>query len=218
MRCPLCETDNLEILYEDTRRFYGCQCCGLACVAPQQFLSREAERSHYDRHENSPLDLRYRRFLSRLCTPLLELLAPRSLGLDFGSGPGPTLSIMFAESGHRMAIYDPYYAPQPSVFEDDYDFITASEVVEHLHAPRVELNRLWECLRPGGYLGIMTKRLLGRQEFERWHYKNDPTHVCFFALSTFQWLADQWQAELLVPADDVVLLRKRPRNSVSGAD
>jgi len=27
---------------------------------------------------------------------------------DGGSGPGPTLSVMFAEAGYDIAIYDPY--------------------------------------------------------------------------------------------------------------
>jgi len=31
-------------------------------------------------------------------------IAPISLGLDFGSGPGPTLSLMLEEQGHRVAI------------------------------------------------------------------------------------------------------------------
>jgi len=54
----------------------------------------------------------------------------------------------------------------------------------------------------------MTKRVLDRQAFSSWHYKNDPTHVCFFSIKTFQWIAARWGADLTVPEKDVVLFTK----------
>jgi 2-polyprenyl-3-methyl-5-hydroxy-6-metoxy-1,4-benzoquinol methylase len=90
-----------------------------------------------------------------------------------------------------------------------YDFITASEVVEHLHHPRFELERLWSALRPRGILGIMTKRVRDQHAFANWHYKNDPTHVIFFSEATFVWLSRYWSAELQVVGPDVVLFRKQ---------
>lgn len=129
-------------------------------VPPVQFLSEEDEKGRYDLHQNSPYDQGYRRFLHCIFIPMRNLLAPGSRGLDFGSGPWPTVSIMFEEIGHSMAIYDHFYARNPSALEKQYDFITATEVVEHLHNPQNELDRLWACLKPGGRLGIMTKPLL----------------------------------------------------------
>jgi len=107
-----------------------------------------------------------------------------------------------------MAIYDPFYAPDLSVLETQYAFVTATEVAEHLHHPGRDLNKLWSCLKPGGTLGIMTKLALNQEAFRKWHYKNDPTHVCFFTRASFAWLGAQWQAELLFPAQDVILLGK----------
>lgn len=107
-----------------------------------------------------------------------------------------------------MAVYDHFYAREPGVFSQKYQFITATEVVEHLHKPRMELERLWRCLVPGGVLGIMTKLALEREEFARWHYKNDFTHVCFFSRTTFRWLAAEWQAEITFPANDVIFIHK----------
>ena len=54
----------------------------------------------------------------------------------------------------------------------------------------------------------MTKRVLDHEAFSRWHYKNDPTHVCFFAVQTFEWLASLWGASLTVVGDAVVILEK----------
>jgi hypothetical protein len=177
-------------------------------VLPHQFLSSKEEKSVYDLHENSADDPGYRRFLSRLFDPLSQRLASNSYGLDFGSGPGPTLSVMFEEAGHSMDIYDPFYAPEIKLLQQQYDFIVASEVVEHLHHPRQELDRLWSCLKPNGMLGIMTKRVINQEAFSRWHYKSDPTHVCFFSTETFRWLADLWHATLIIPEKDVVLFAK----------
>ncbi|MCP4421096.1 MAG: class I SAM-dependent methyltransferase [Chloroflexi bacterium] len=207
--CPLCISDDCVLFFEDDKRpFYHCPICSLVFVPQTHFLSASAEKAEYDLHQNSPTDLGYRRFLSRLFLPMQERLAPNSLGLDFGSGPGPTLSLMFKEVGQRMEIYDPFYAPETAVFNNTYDFITATEVVEHLHKPKKELYQLWSLLKPSGTLGIMTKLMINQEAFAKWHYKNDLTHVCFFSQKTFIWLATQWQAELTFLHNDVILLQK----------
>ena len=208
LSCPLCQVSAASPFFQDHRDYFRCPECALVFVPPQQFLSAEEEKAVYDQHENSADDPAYRQFLNRLFKPLSQQLQANSYGLDFGSGPGPTLSVMFNEAGHSMANYDCFYAPQNSLLQQQYDFITATEVVEHLHHPRQELDRLWSCLKPRGSLGIMTKRVLSQEAFSHWHYKNDPTHVCFFSLETFQWLANYWQAALTIPEKDVVIFSK----------
>jgi hypothetical protein len=204
----LCRASEGNPFYRDSREYFRCPVCALVFVLPYQFLSPEEEKSVYALHENSDDDPGYRRFLSRLFDPVFQLLAPNSYGLDFGSGPGPTLSVMFQEAGHSMEIYDPFFAPEIKLLEQQYDFIVASEVVEHLHYPREELDRLWSCLKPNGLLGIMTKRVIDQDAFSQWHYKNDPTHVCFFSTETFRWLSDHWCSILTFPKKDVVLFTK----------
>jgi SAM-dependent methyltransferase len=210
LRCPLCAAtvENSHFHRDQHRDYYRCPHCHLIHVPPSQFLSLEAERTEYDKHQNLPDDVGYRKFLSRLFTPLDNRLRPSSYGLDFGSGPGPTLSLMFEEAGHKVALFDPFYAPQKHVLRRQYDFITASEVVEHFHTPATELALLWSILKPGGWLGIMTKLALDQAAFSRWHYKNDLTHVCFYSTKTMDWLARQWQAEILQVDKDVFLFQK----------
>jgi SAM-dependent methyltransferase len=211
MRCPLCHGTDTPLFHEDDRRpYHRCGHCRLVFVPPEHFLPRSQERAHYDLHENDPADERYRAFLDRLCAPLLERLAPGSVGLDFGSGPGPTLSVMLEEAGHRVDLFDPAYADHPQVFDRQYDFITASEVVEHLHDPAGQLQRLWDCLRPGGVLAVMTGMVRDQSAFADWHYVRDPTHVCFYSSETFAWLASHWSARHEQVARDVTLLT-RPR-------
>jgi len=208
--CPLCLTENVREFYQDKRRdYYQCQVCGLVFVPFSQFLSAADEKRRYDLHQNSPQDPDYRCFLSRLFMPLQKHLAPGSHGLDFGSGPEPTLSTMFEEAGHPMTLFDHFYEPVPAVLEQQYDFITATEVVEHLHDPRKELERLWSCLKQGGWLGIMTNLAVDQKTFSQWYYKNDLTHVCFFSQQAFSWLARHWQADVAFANNDVVFFQKR---------
>jgi len=171
-------------------------------------MDAAAEKVRYDLHTNTPDDAAYRKFLYRMFAPMRERTAQQSDGLDFGSGPGPTLSLMFEECGYHMQVYDCFYAHDERVFDRQYDFITATEVVEHLHRPWVELNRLWCCLKPGGLLGIMTSRYDSVEHFNRWHYKRDPTHVLFFSTESFMWISRRWKAELEVIDNDIVILRK----------
>ena len=108
-----------------------------------------------------------------------------------------------------MVIYDHFYAKNPGVFDQKYDFIAASEVVEHLHNPRAELDKLWGCLKPGGLLGIMTRLLTEKIDFDNWHYKREDTHVCFFTKESFEWLGSRWNVRPRFK-DDSVILFKRP--------
>ncbi|MFA0697998.1 class I SAM-dependent methyltransferase, partial [Vibrio sp. 10N.222.49.C9] len=78
-----------------------------------------------------------RKFLSRVQIPLAERIGSHKQGLDFGCGPGPTLSLMMQEAGHDVDLYDLYYYPDTKVLNKRYDFITATEVIEHLYQPDV---------------------------------------------------------------------------------
>jgi len=210
--CPLCQSADSVLFGEDRRRrYWRCPVCRLVFVARHDLLTAEEEKAEYDLHENTPDDMGYRRFLSRLFIPLQQRLAADARGLDFGCGPGPTLSVMAAEYGLQMQLYDPFYAPDQSVLEQRYDFITATEVVEHLHHPGEELDRLWQLLQPGGILAIMTKLVIDRQAFQNWHYKNDRTHVRFYSRLTFYWLAEKWLAQLVFIDKDVIFLQKNGR-------
>ena len=209
--CPLCTARRVRHHCRDRERsFLRCDDCGLVFVPSSQFLSREDEKRRYDLHQNSPDNEGYRRFLQRMFIHLQECLAPGSAGLDFGSGPEPLLARMFRAAGHSMAIFDHFYGPDPAPLEGRYDFITATEVVEHLREPKRELEQLWACLKPGGVLGVMTRPVVGLDEFPTWYYKNDRTHVCFFSPETFHWLAAAWDASVTFPESDIVLFWKKP--------
>jgi 2-polyprenyl-3-methyl-5-hydroxy-6-metoxy-1,4-benzoquinol methylase len=211
--CPLCVGEKIKPYIEDeSRQYYICQNCQLVFVDPLNRLNAEQEKAEYDKHNNSPNDLAYRNFLSRLQNPVLTMLAVGDRGLDFGCGPGPTLSVMFEECGFDVDLYDKYYFDDKSKLENYYNFIVATEVAEHLYQPGEVIKKLWYQLLPGGVLGLMTKLVIDKEAFVAWHYKNDPTHVCFFSKTSFLWLAMELSADINFIGSDVILLQ-RPINN-----
>ena len=211
LHCPLCGHSSTGTFHRDKIREYRlCRQCGMVFVPPEFYLTAQLEKAEYDLHRNELDDPGYRKFLSRLAEPMLKKLAPASRGLDFGCGPGPALAEMFTQAGHRVSLYDVFYQPNPDALEQSYQFITATEVVEHLHRPGEVLARLWHMLEPGGYLGIMTKLVRDADAFANWHYKNDPTHVCFFSEHSWRWWAAKNCATLERMGADVMVLGKLP--------
>ena len=207
--CRVCLCEDTALFWSGERQSYHrCRRCGAVCLESSALPDLVAEERRYREHRNDPADSGYRAFLGRLAAPLLERLAPASRGLDFGCGPGPALAAMLGEAGHQVALYDPFFAPDASVLDCTYDFVTATEVVEHLHRPHDEFRRLRGLLRPGGWLGIMTKFLVEPELFGNWRYRRDLTHVTFYDEGTFRYLAGLLGLDMFVPEPDVVLLQR----------
>lgn len=207
--CPLCGSDKIQLYFEDKNRIYlSCLECFLVFVPREFHLSKTAEKSEYDLHNNDPMDPGYAKFLSRLSKPLQKRLANEQKGLDFGCGPGPVLDQVMKDHGHDMDLYDPFYFNNRVIFSKKYDFITATEVVEHLHDPGKEFDLLFDLLIRGGWIGIMTKLVIDKEKFSQWHYIRDLTHVCFYSQSTFKYIARRYEASLTFIGNDVILLQK----------
>jgi len=208
MTCPLCLNNDFQHYHQDKiRNYWQCAVCQLVFVQPEQYVTTQQEKAIYDQHQNSADDLGYRQFLNKLLVPLIQRLKSNALGLDFGSGPGPAISIMLKELGFTVYNYDINYANHYELLAVEYDFITCTEVLEHLHHPHKELSMLANMLKKDAYLGIMTKRVIDKDRFKSWHYKNDPTHVCFYSIATFEYIAEYWHFTLEVINSDTVILK-----------
>lgn len=206
--CPLCACPRAYPLPVAGKRYHRCLACELVWLDEAYHLDEAAEKAVYDGHDNRVDDPRYRAFLMRAFGEVQSRVLPPASGLDFGCGPGPALVAMGREAGYQMAGYDKFYADLPALLTRQYDFITSTEVIEHIAEPRPVLELLWGCLKPGGLLVLQTQRVLGDERFRHWRYRHDPTHIVFFAEASFQVLAASWQAELSFPHADVAVLRK----------
>ncbi|MDT8385814.1 MAG: class I SAM-dependent methyltransferase [Gammaproteobacteria bacterium] len=208
--CPLCRHPSDFLCADRRRRFYHCPQCELISADPASHLPPEAERANYDLHHNDPADPRYRAFLNRLAEPLLARLQPGMVGLDYGCGPGPTLSGMLREAGMVMHDFDPLYAPDDTLLAREYDFVTCTEVVEHFCDPGAAWPQLAARVRPGGWLGVMTWKVPDPEAaaFRGWGYKGDPTHVSFYHADTFEWLGRELGFAVETIDERVVLMNK----------
>lgn len=211
--CPLCATPNATLIYTQPRgplsgrEYYHCAHCQLIHVPKQFHLSAAAEKSIYDLHQNNPDDSGYRKFLKRLLVPMLERLPKAAQGLDFGCGPGPALATLFKEAGFSCCNYDIYYEHVPQRLQRSYDFVVCTEVIEHVAQPQQIFDQLLACVKPGGYLGIMTQRWTELAYFKAWQYRNDPTHIVFFHERTFHWLATKFALDITIYPRDVVIFK-----------
>lgn len=212
--CPLCHTNDssqpsLHEYHKDCKRTYmRCDCCDLVSVPDEFLLSSKEEKSIYDLHENNSDDVGYRKFLARAFNPLTEKISNRAIGLDYGCGPGPTISKMGKEMSIRIEDYDLYYFNHPELLQKKYDFVIMTEVIEHVADAVSLLRQLDSLLKPNAILAIMTKRVIKQQKFGNWHYKNDLTHIRFYSLKTFEWIAKNLNWRLEIIDKDVVFFYK----------
>ncbi len=204
--CPLCRAPRSTLHHKGTdRSFWHCRGCDLVFVAPQERLSYDAEVARYKLHRNVDDDPKYIAFLSRLADQVIARTPVGARGLDYGCGPSTALAQIFTRAGRPTESYDPAFRPDAAVLEGNYDFLTCSEVVEHLHEPFELLERFGALVRPGGVIGIMTTFRDPAVPFGEWWYQRDPTHVCFYSEASMRWIARSlgWRVEL--PAASVGL-------------
>jgi len=150
----------------------------------------------------------YRDFLSQLLLPTLKRISKSSEGLDYGSGPNPSLSILFRENQIKVDDYDIYFANNTEALTKTYDFITCSETAEHFKDPRKEFQQINKLLKPKGLLALMTLTFDPEEvEFEDWFYRLDPTHVFFYQVRTLEFVAGMIGAELEKISNRVFLFK-----------
>ena len=200
MICIICKNQKAAIFTNiKQKRYWKCSYCEAIFLDKEFYLSSNDEYKHYLTHNNDVNDPRYKQFLSNLMLPLIDRIKLKSIGLDYGCGPGPALSLMLREKGYQMFNYDPFFHPKKSNLLKKYDFISCSETVEHFHNPFYEFTRFNELLNVGGIIGIMTNFHSKENIFENWYYIKDPTHVVFYSKNTFLIIAKmfKWDCEFL---------------------
>jgi len=188
-KCPLCgELGQFSSVTNLKRVFFRCPSCDLLFVDPSHLLSPEEEKKRYESHNNDIQDPRYQDFLRPLYEVVHQTFPSTAKGLDFGAGPGPALSEMLKKQGFEIELYDPFFWPNKKALDTQYDFISASEVVEHFSDPSREFKLLRSLLKPEGALFVMTLPHAPEVDLSQWYYLKDPTHVCAYSRTTFNWI------------------------------
>jgi len=195
--CPLCASTgpHTQLVGPKAREYLLCPNCQLIFMAREFLPDRATEEARYKAHQNGPQDAGYVRFINQAITPALPWLNSSMRGLDFGCGPTPTLSGLLKAHGLHCDNYDPYFFPD--LPGNQFDYIFATEVVEHFYNPGQELQRISGYLKQGCILTIMTEPWLTVEGFADWHYAKDITHVCFYHASTLEYICSHYGFEIL---------------------
>jgi len=192
IKCTLCNS-KVDLFYESNlkkyfKKYYKCTNCSSILLDPLNLLSREEERKRYETHNNDVEDPGYQTFVSPIVNEIERRFNAGHTGLDFGAGTGPVITKLLREKGFKIELYDPFFWDRPEILESKYDYIACCEVAEHFHYPGKEFKLLRSLLKPGGALYCMTEVYSEDTDFERWYYKNDPTHVFFYHKHALEWI------------------------------
>jgi len=186
--CNLCGSRAQPFHQTLGREYFECSECKAVLLDPEFYVSAEDEMYRYQTHNNDIEDPRYQNFVMPLVDAVKEHYESPSYGLDYGCGTGPVAAKLLDDAGYSVSTYDPYFHKNPTVFQEQYDFIISSEVIEHFHHPAKEFRLLKGLLKPGGHLYCMTLRYADDIDFKDWHYVHDETHVIFYREETARWI------------------------------
>ncbi|WOT05286.1 methyltransferase domain-containing protein [Shewanella youngdeokensis] len=205
-RCPLCFSDNSTLFFENKKRcLYHCQLCKMVFADANSHLPPNAEQQQYRRANNK------RRQLSQFLFELVsqcETSEKPLLGLNFGRTLDSKSLRRITQRGHQINQYDPSIAPWNKQLMQHYDFICCYRVFEHFRLPNKEWALISELIKPGGWIAISTPLLTELNGFDKWHHKNNLTHVSFYQQQSFKYLAESVGFKLLFAANDLILVQK----------
>ncbi|WP_410877538.1 class I SAM-dependent methyltransferase [Myroides sp. DW712] len=203
MECPLCQR---PLSHKIDSFYYHCSTCFAYVKDIYHYFSAEQEKRHYEFHNNDVHDLGYQKFTSPITNEILAYYGPDTLGLDFGCGKGPVITKQLVDRGYTINLYDPYFHPDSSYVNHQYDYIFSCEVFEHFHHPHQEIIHLKSLLKPKGRLLIMTHLYANQVPFESWYYRKDETHVFIYTAQTFDYIATHYQFQLEKITDRLIIL------------
>lgn len=198
--CFFCDSDCIDPLAVRNRTYYACRSCGGIFLDRRQRLEPAAEKARYEKHENSLKNGGYRAYLEDFMHTVLDFSRGVLSGsgftvFDYGSGPEPAFVELLRENGYEARGFDPYFAPDTTVFPGGAALVTALEVVEHFADPAGDFVRMAACVKPGGLLAVRTQLLPAVPDimacFAGWWYREDPTHISFYGEKTLHLVAER---------------------------
>ncbi len=209
--CKICSSATTTIKNQKTdKSYYRCKECDYIFLDEKFYIDESRERLHYDKHDNNFECHGYVEMFERLIDEFLTLDEVRD-ALDFGCGEGEVLPILLEKNGVSCDRYDLFYFPQKVYKDKKYDLIVSTEVIEHLASPLEVLEELSLHLKEGAYLLLMTRfHPQNDEKFLEWFYIRDITHIGFFSLKTFEYLASKLSLGIVKHnSKNTILFKKR---------
>ena len=222
--CPLCLSGDAALLtavpareiVDSYRRGFGidvsrlvrtesvstfqCYECGLIYHSP---LS-SGDSLFYEDLCKRPFYYEKDKFEYRHAISFLKDHRPRTV-LDFGCGNGRFLSKIKGEfevkgAEHNRKAVEELIAQDIALDsqDDTYDFIMASQVLEHSHSPRDCLDRITDKLKPGGYLFLSVPNPESPYIKEIFNPLDlPPHHISRWPKRSLEWVAAHYDLKIL---------------------
>lgn len=214
MKCPFCRKSNLYLINDRTNSYWRCKNCKGVVRDKSFLLPAEEQKKRYLCHNNDVNDPGYKKFLKDFILPVIEdaekdfsiIQTPVKRIIDYGCGPIKLKSFSnlnciisdminenkstnknFFASDCTLLQWDPFFYANLKAFEYPADLVCCLEVVEHFENTRDDFKCLANTCRVGGIVVIGTMLVPESDEdFKKWWYKSDATHVSFFSLESLK--------------------------------
>ncbi len=208
MNCKVCGSEDITLYVRNKKReFLRCSLCELVFVPEKFFLTIAQERTRYELHDNSIENKGYTDFLDKVVAIITERFPVDSTILDFGSGAGAVLGTLLHKKRYSCESYDPLFNIQCNDGAKTYDIIVICEVIEHLRLLQDDLAFIKKRLKPHGTVIIRTQLYPDAENFLKWWYIQDLTHINFFSPITIDFVASQLNRTVSSTAEkDIFLL------------
>lgn len=191
-KCKICNNSTASITDTKTQKIYHkCSECCYIFLDEEFYIDNVREKKHYDKHHNSFESLGYVKMFEDLIEEFVsEHKKSIKTALDFGCGEGEVLPILLERSGIACDRYDLFYFPNKVYEGKKYDLILSTEVFEHLQNPLEVFKKLLLHVEKNGYILLMSAfHPNSDEEFLKWWYIRDITHIGFFNIATFEYIA-----------------------------
>lgn len=210
MKCKICSA--ITECFEDIelkKNYFYCSSCEFIFLDKKCFITTENEKNQYDQHNNSLENQGYVDMFNDFLDFTLKGLHVKT-ALDFGSGPTPVLAELLKRRDLHVEHFDKFYQPKKVYENKSYDLITSTEVFEHLENPKEILHDLVKLLNPNGVISLMTLFHTNKQEdFLKWWYRRDPTHITFFTPKSIEIMASECGLKVLKTDNKrIIILQK----------
>lgn len=214
--CPLCGGRTEMRFHEKTSRHYlWCETCDLVSVAPADRVTRESEANRYLEHDNGFHKTGYVRMLSRFLDRAVDpwVPAPGSRLLDYGCGYAPVMTAIARGRGYEARGWDPFFLPDATALQRTYDVVAACEVMEHVVFPGEAFGRIRNLLEPEGIFAVRSSLHPSTwEDFFRFWYIRDRTHVSYFSATTVEYCAGKFGFSVELCEDPFWVLRKHAQH------
>ncbi len=210
--CKICQTPS-PVFYRDSRVFYKCPECWL--IFTHDTVAPTAAEQHYKgQWAGSGADF-WQQQVSGLLSYINRYRVPQRI-LDFGSGSG-AMTDELRRRGFDVTPLEPMFHGflSEQKYPHKFDVVVAIEVIEHLPDPWKELREIEKVLTDDGiavFSSMLTdsfiKSASAEEQFSKWWYKDDLTHLTFFCIKALSKLADIGNYGIDIYDDKVFVIRR----------